>query len=80
MVAKLSPRVEALLAAAADLAPEERRALADGLLRVAPREPAMAADDRHAEIVRRVESVRRGDATTLSLADVEQSVRDELDF
>jgi hypothetical protein len=80
MVAKLSPRAEELLAAAIELTPDERRMLADGLRNVASREPAIAEDGRHAEIVSRVESVRRGGATTLSLAEVEQSLRDELDF
>jgi hypothetical protein len=32
------------------------------------------------EVVRRVETIRRGDAETLSLAEVEQSLRAELDF
>jgi hypothetical protein len=80
MVGKLSQRVEELLAAAVELEPDERRALADGLQRAPMRAPAMPEGDRHAELVRRVESVRRGDPETLSLAEVERSLRDELDF
>ena len=80
MVAKLSPRAEELLAAAVELAAAERRALADGLESAPLREPAIAAEARQAEFVERVASVHRGDAVTLSLAEVEQSLRDELDF
>ena len=80
MVARLSARVEELLAAAAELAPDERQALAEGLWSAPAREHSVAADDRHAEVVRRVETIRRGDAETLSLAEVEQSLRAELDF
>lgn len=80
MIAKLSPRAEELLAAAVELAPDERRAIADGLRSLASREPAIAEGARHAELVSRVESVRRGHAATLSLAEVEQSLRDDLDF
>jgi hypothetical protein len=78
MVAKRSPRVEELLAATAKLEPEERLAFVEGL-RAMP-EHTTADDDRHAELVRRVESVRRGDAETLSLAEVVQELRTDLDF
>lgn|ERR1017187_5916570 len=78
MVAKPSARVEELLAAAAELAPEERQAFVEGLAVV--REHTTAADARHAELLRRVERVRRGEATTLSLDEVEQSLRGDLDF
>jgi hypothetical protein len=43
-------------------------------------QPVDADDDRHAEVVRRVDSIRHGEAETLSLAEVEQSLRAELDF
>jgi len=78
MVAKSTARVAELLEAAAELAPEERQALVEGLGIV--REHAGAADARHAELLRRVERVRRGEAETLSLAEVEQNLRRELDF
>lgn len=81
MVAKPSARVEELLAAAAalaPLAPEERQAFVEGLAVV--REHTTAAGARHAELLRRVERIRRGEATTLSLDEVEQSLRVELDF
>jgi hypothetical protein len=78
MVAKPSARVEELLAAAAELAPEERQAFVEGL--AVMREHTTAADARHAELLRRVERVRRGEATTLSLDEAEQSLRAELDF
>lgn len=80
MAAKLSPRAEEILAAFADLEPAERRLLADGLKNVPARMPGITAADRHAELVRRVGSVRRGDAQTFSLAQVEESLRDEIDF
>jgi hypothetical protein len=80
MVAKLSPRAAELLAAAVELDTDERRAIADGLQSAPVRAPAIPEGDRHAELVRRVESVRRGDAVTLSLAEVERSLRDEIDF
>jgi hypothetical protein len=73
-----SARVQELLAAAAALTPDERQAFVEGLWAV--REQTVAADDRHAELVRRVESVRRGTAETMSLVEVEQSLRSELDF
>ncbi|MGH7294650.1 MAG: hypothetical protein ACRELB_06950 [Polyangiaceae bacterium] len=78
MVARLSPRVEELLVATAELSPEERQAFVEGLRSV--REHTVAAEERHAELVRRVEHVRSGEAPTLSLAEVEQSLRAELDF
>ncbi len=78
MVAKRTPRVEQLLGAAAELAPEERQAFVEGLWSV--REQASSGGDRHAELVRRVLRVRQGDAATVSLAELEQSLRAELDF
>jgi hypothetical protein len=78
VVAKPSARVEKLLEAAAELAPGERQAFVERLAVV--REHMTVADARHAELLRRVERVRRGEATTLSLDDVEQSLRVEIDF
>jgi hypothetical protein len=60
MVVKRSARVEELLATAAELAPEERQAFVEGL--AVGREHTTAADARHAELLRRVEGVRRGEA------------------
>jgi hypothetical protein len=80
MAAKLSARAEELLAEAALLAPTERRAIVDGLQGIRARVRARAVDARHAELVARVESVRDGSAEMMSLEEVVQSLRDELDF
>jgi hypothetical protein len=77
MVVKRSARVEELLATAAELATEERQAFVEGL--AVGREHTTAADARHAELLRRVERVRRGEARTLSPDEVEQGLRVELD-
>jgi hypothetical protein len=77
-MARRTARVDELLAAAAELAADERQALVEGLRSV--REQAGGADTRHAELVRRIESLRRGEADTLSLGEVEESLRSELDF
>ena len=80
MPAKLSARAEELLAEAVLLAPAERRAMADVLQGVPARMRARTVEARHAELVARVESVRNGTAKTLSMAEVEKRLRDELDF
>jgi hypothetical protein len=78
MVGKLTRRAEELLAAAAELAPDERprarRWLAVPAPAWAPRSPQMTAMPSSSG------ASNAFDAVTLSLAEVEQSLRDELDF
>jgi len=78
MAAKVSDRLQDLVAKAAELPAGDLVALAeaiDGLLR---REETIA--DRHAAIAERVARVHSGAAGTLSMEEVERTVRDDLDF
>jgi hypothetical protein len=79
MAAKVSDRLQDLMAKAAELPAGDLVALAeaiDGLLR---REETIA--DRHAAIAERVARVHSGEAGgTLSMEEVERTVRDDLDF
>jgi hypothetical protein len=72
VAARRSARVEQLLVEAAELDADERAALVEGL--------TSEVEARNAEIVRRARSVREGEAQPLSLAEVEASLRSELDL
>lgn len=78
MAAKLSPRVEHLVEEASELAPADLAALIEAIQNLPRREQTV--EERHAIIAERVARVRNGDVATLSLDEVEQSIRSDLDF
>jgi hypothetical protein len=78
MAAKVSDRVQQLVTQAAELAPAELVALAEAIDSLLHRDETVA--DRHAVIAERIARVHSGQATTLSMEEVERTVRDELDF
>lgn len=78
MVAKVSRKAEAVVAAAMELPDEERALVAEAIRSAVPRQPHVA--DRHAVIAARVADVHAGRVVTLSIADVEGSIREEFDF
>jgi hypothetical protein len=78
MAAKISPRVEHLVREVAELLPDELAALMEAI-RSLPGRPETVAE-RCAIIRERVASVQGGNVATLSMDEVEQSLRDELDF
>jgi hypothetical protein len=78
MAAKVSDRVGQLVTQAAELAPADLVALAEAIDSLLHRDETVA--DRHAVIAERIARVHSGQATTLSIEEVERTVRDELDF
>jgi hypothetical protein len=78
MAAKVSDRVQQLVTQAAELPPAELVALAEAIDSLLRRDDTVA--DRHAVIAERIARVHAGEATTLSMEEVERTVRDELDF
>jgi hypothetical protein len=74
----LSPRVQHLVQEAAELSSDDLAALIDAIQRL-PRTERLD-HERHAVIAERVRRVQAGVAATLSVDDVEQSIRTELDF
>jgi hypothetical protein len=78
MAAKLSPRVEHLVEEASELLPAELDALIEAIQSLPRREETL--EGRHAIIAERVARVRNSDVATLSLDEVEQSIRNDLDF
>jgi hypothetical protein len=78
MAAKVSDRVQQLAAKAAELPAEELLALAEAIDSLLRRDETGAA--RHAAVAERIARVHAGEATTLSMEEVERTVRDDLDF
>jgi len=78
MAAKVSPRVQHLVEEAADLLPSDLAALIEAIQSLPRREETV--HERHAIIAERVARVRAGSVATLSVDDVEQSIRSDLDF
>jgi hypothetical protein len=77
MAAHVSERVQQLVTKAAELAPE-LVALAEAIDSLLRRDETVA--DRHAAIAERIARVHAGNAATLSMEEVERTVREELDF
>jgi hypothetical protein len=77
MAAKVSPRLQHLVEEASELSSGDRTALIEAIQSLPRREEA--APDRHAIIAERITRVQGG-AATLSMDEVEQSLRDDLDF
>lgn len=78
MAAKVSPRVQHLVEEAAELPPAELAELIEAIQSLPRR--AETVPERHAAIAARVARVRAGGAPTLSVDEVEQSLRSDLDF
>ncbi len=78
MVAKVSPRVQQIVEEAAELLPGELAELIEAIQSLPRREEAVP--QRHAIIAERVARVQAGAAPTLSVDEVEQSLRSDLDF
>ena len=78
MVAKLSPRVQELVAEAAELPADDLAALLEAINGLPSRKETVPT--RHAVIAERVARVRDGTVPTLSLDSVEQALRHDLDF
>ncbi|MBS2014615.1 MAG: hypothetical protein JST00_17135 [Deltaproteobacteria bacterium] len=76
MAAKVSPRVQHIVEEAAELPPDELAELIEAIKSLPRRENAIG--DRHAVIAERV--AQAGSATTLSVDEVEESLRRDLDF
>lgn len=78
MAAKVNPRVQHLVEEAAELLPGDLAALIEAIQSLPRREEAVA--DRHAVIAERVARVHAAEVPTLSVEEVEQSLRRDLDF
>ena len=78
MSAKANPSVQQLVEEAAELSPGDRLALIEAIQSLPRREET--APDRHTIVAARVARVHAGVAATLSMEEVEQSLRDDLDF
>ena len=78
MAAKVNPRVQHLVEEAAELLPGDLAALIEAMQSLPRREEAVP--ERHAVIAERVARVRAGGVATLSVEEVEQSLRSDLDF
>ena len=78
MAAKVNSRVQHLVEEAAELLPDDRAALIEAIQSLPRREEAVP--ERHAVIAERVARVHAGGVATLSVEEVEQSLRSDLDF
>jgi len=78
MAAQVNPRVQQLVEEAAELDAADLAALVEAIHCLPRGEEGVP--ERHAKIAERVARVQAGPATTLSLDDVEQSLRRELDI
>lgn len=78
MAAKVSALVQQLVDEAAQLPSGELAALVEAIRSLSRREETIAG--RHAVIAERVARVHAGNVATLSIEEVERSLRDELDF
>jgi hypothetical protein len=78
MAANVSDRVQQLVTKAAELPATELVALTEAIDSLLRRDETVA--DRHAAIAERIARVHSGEVTTLSMEEVERTVREELDF
>jgi hypothetical protein len=78
MAAHVSDRVQQLVNEAAELPATDLVALAEAIDSLLHRDEALA--DRHAAIAERIARVHSGAAATLSMDEVERSIRKDLDF
>jgi hypothetical protein len=78
MAAKVSDRVQRLMSEAAELSATDLVALAEAIDSLLRREERAA--DRHAMVAERIARVHKGETTTLSMEEVERTIREELDF
>lgn len=78
MAAKVSARVQHLVNEAAELTSDELAVLVEAISSLPRRKETIA--ERHAVIAERVARAQSGDVVTLSMEEVESSLREELDF
>jgi hypothetical protein len=78
MAAHVTDRVQQLVTKAAELPAPELVALAEAIDSLLHRDETVA--DRHAAIAERIARVHAGKAATLTMEEVERTVREELDF
>jgi hypothetical protein len=78
MAANVNPRVQHLVEEAAELSPGDLAALIEAIQSLSRREKGLP--ERHEIIAERVARVQSGGAGTLSVDEVERSLRGELDF
>jgi hypothetical protein len=78
MAAKVSPRVQQLVAEAAELPHGELAVLIEAIQALPRRQES--TDDRHAVIAARAARVHAGDVATLTMEEVERDLRRDLDF
>ncbi|MGH7437737.1 MAG: hypothetical protein ACRENE_18825 [Polyangiaceae bacterium] len=78
MAAHVSDRVQQLVNEAAELPATDLVALAEAIDSLLHRDETLA--DRHAAIAERIARVHAGATATLSMDEVEQSIRKDLDF
>jgi hypothetical protein len=78
MAAKLSPRVQHLVTEAAELLPDELAELVEAIRSMPGQKETLP--ERHAIIAARVARVHAEDVATLSVDEVEASLRDDLDL
>jgi hypothetical protein len=78
VAAKVSARVQQIVTEAAELSSDELDALAEAIEALPRGREAVA--ERHAIIAERIARVHGGAVETLSVEEVERSLRDELDF
>jgi hypothetical protein len=78
MAAKVNPRIQHLVEEAAELLPADLAALIEAIQSLPQRQEA--PPERHAVIAERIARVHAGGVATLSVDEVEQSLRRDLDF
>jgi len=78
VAAKVNPHVQHLVEEAAELLPADLAALIEAIQSLPQRTQALP--ERHAAIAERVARVHAGAVPTLSVEEVEQSLRRDLDF
>jgi hypothetical protein len=78
MAAKVSDRVQQLVAKAAELPAGELVELAEAIDSLLLRDETVS--NRHAAIAERIARVHSGEAGTISMEEVERTVREELNF
>lgn len=78
MAVKVSPRVRHLVEEAAELTADELAALIEAIQGLPQREEAVP--ERHAVIADRVARVHDGGVASLSVEEVEEGLRQDLDF
>lgn len=78
MAAKISQRVQQIVEEAAELPADELAALIEAIHSLPHRSEEV--EQRHSAIAERVARARAGASPTLSVAEVEESLRKDLDF